>query len=84
MLTIEFSNTVYGEFNNPLCFTQGPRDAENDDNDKGDKKNKGTFDGDKLGDLKEEGDVMDKANGLPVQNGIDADAKDFRYIRFHM
>ncbi|KAF7242342.1 hypothetical protein EYD10_11146 [Varanus komodoensis] len=55
----------------------GPRDAENDDNDKGDKKNKGTFDGDKLGDLKEEGDVMDKANGLPVQNGIDADAKDF-------
>ncbi|KAG8143229.1 putative CD166 antigen-like protein, partial [Naja naja] len=56
----------------------GPRDAENDDSDKGDKKNKGTFDGDKLGDLKEEGDVMDKANGLPVQNGIDADAKDFR------
>uniref|UniRef100_A0A670JNQ9 Sodium/potassium-transporting ATPase subunit beta-1-interacting protein n=1 Tax=Podarcis muralis TaxID=64176 RepID=A0A670JNQ9_PODMU len=55
----------------------GPRDAESDDNDKGDKKNKGTFDGDKLGDLKEEGDVMDKANGLPVQNGIDADAKDF-------
>ncbi|KAL7981237.1 hypothetical protein Chor_005471, partial [Crotalus horridus] len=55
----------------------GPRDAENDDNDKGDKKNKSTFDGDKLGDLKEEGDVMDKANGLPVQNGIDADAKDF-------
>ncbi|KAH0631271.1 hypothetical protein JD844_005540 [Phrynosoma platyrhinos] len=55
----------------------GPRDAENDDSDKSDKKNKGTFDGDKLGDLKEEGDVMDKANGLPVQNGIDADAKDF-------
>uniref|UniRef100_A0A8C3HPG6 Pumilio homolog 1 n=1 Tax=Chrysemys picta bellii TaxID=8478 RepID=A0A8C3HPG6_CHRPI len=55
----------------------GPRDAENDENDKGDKKNKGTFDGDKLGDLKEEGDVMDKTNGLPVQNGIDADVKDF-------
>uniref|UniRef100_A0A7M4E8U2 Pumilio homolog 1 n=1 Tax=Crocodylus porosus TaxID=8502 RepID=A0A7M4E8U2_CROPO len=55
----------------------GPRDAENDENDKGDKKNKGTFDGDKLGDLKEEGDVMDKANGLPVQNGIDPDVKDF-------
>uniref|UniRef100_A0A452GIX5 Pumilio homolog 1 n=1 Tax=Gopherus agassizii TaxID=38772 RepID=A0A452GIX5_9SAUR len=55
----------------------GPRDAENDENDKSDKKNKGTFDGDKLGDLKEEGDVMDKTNGLPVQNGIDADVKDF-------
>ncbi|RMB91877.1 hypothetical protein DUI87_31687 [Hirundo rustica rustica] len=55
----------------------GPRDAESDENDKGDKKNKGTFDGDKLGDLKEEGDVMDKSNGLPVQNGIDADVKDF-------
>ncbi|NWS46712.1 PUM1 protein, partial [Probosciger aterrimus] len=55
----------------------GPRDAESDENDKGDKKNKGTFDGDKLGDLKEEGDVMDKTNGLPVQNGIDADVKDF-------
>ncbi|XP_010721584.2 pumilio homolog 1-like [Meleagris gallopavo] len=55
----------------------GPRDAENDENDKGDKKNKGTFDGDKLGDLKEEGDVMDKTNGLPVQNGIDTDVKDF-------
>uniref|UniRef100_A0A8C0UZ10 Pumilio homolog 1 n=1 Tax=Cyanistes caeruleus TaxID=156563 RepID=A0A8C0UZ10_CYACU len=55
----------------------GPRDAESDENDKGDKKSKGTFDGDKLGDLKEEGDVMDKSNGLPVQNGIDADVKDF-------
>ncbi|XP_020012188.1 pumilio homolog 1 isoform X10 [Castor canadensis] len=55
----------------------GPRDADSDENDKGDKKNKGTFDGDKLGDLKEEGDVMDKTNGLPVQNGIDADVKDF-------
>ncbi|NXD42992.1 PUM1 protein, partial [Copsychus sechellarum] len=59
----------------------GPRDAESDENDKGDKKNKGTFDGDKLGDLKEEGDVMDKSNGLPVQNGIDADVKDFRYFQ---
>ncbi|XP_066869063.1 pumilio homolog 1 isoform X37 [Kogia breviceps] len=55
----------------------GPRDADSDENDKGEKKNKGTFDGDKLGDLKEEGDVMDKTNGLPVQNGIDADVKDF-------
>uniref|UniRef100_A0A5F8H4N5 Pumilio homolog 1 n=1 Tax=Monodelphis domestica TaxID=13616 RepID=A0A5F8H4N5_MONDO len=55
----------------------GPRDADSDENDKGEKKNKGTFDGDKLGDLKEEGDVIDKTNGLPVQNGIDADVKDF-------
>ncbi|XP_044093572.1 pumilio homolog 1 isoform X8 [Neovison vison] len=55
----------------------GPRDADSDENDKSDKKNKGAFDGDKLGDLKEEGDVMDKTNGLPVQNGIDADVKDF-------
>ncbi|XP_029418404.1 pumilio homolog 1 isoform X9 [Nannospalax galili] len=55
----------------------GPRDADSDENDKGEKKNKGAFDGDKLGDLKEEGDVMDKTNGLPVQNGIDADVKDF-------
>ncbi|XP_038190749.1 pumilio homolog 1 isoform X9 [Arvicola amphibius] len=55
----------------------GPRDADSDEHDKGEKKNKGTFDGDKLGDLKEEGDVMDKTNGLPVQNGIDADVKDF-------
>lgn len=66
-----------------VSFAQGPRDAENDENDKGDKKNKGTFDGDKLGDLKEEGDVMDKTNGLPVQNGIDADVKDFRYVHHH-
>ncbi|XP_069081011.1 pumilio homolog 1 isoform X5 [Pleurodeles waltl] len=55
----------------------GPRDGENDETDKVDKKNKGTYDGDKLGDLKEEGDVMDKPNGLPVQNGIDTDVKDF-------
>ncbi|XP_029474968.1 pumilio homolog 1 isoform X2 [Rhinatrema bivittatum] len=55
----------------------GPRDTESDDNDKGDKKSKGTFDGDKLGDLKEEGDLLDKPNGLPVQNGIDIDVKDF-------
>lgn len=67
-------------YSNTVSFAQGPRDAESDENDKGDKKSKGTFDGDKLGDLKEEGDVMDKTNGLPVQNGIDADVKDFRYV----
>ncbi|MEE6484832.1 hypothetical protein FKM82_014066 [Ascaphus truei] len=55
----------------------GPRDPEADENEKGDKKNKGGYDGDKLGDLKEEVDGMEKANGLPVQNGIDGDVKDF-------
>ncbi|XP_040193968.1 pumilio homolog 1 isoform X7 [Rana temporaria] len=55
----------------------GPRDSEGDENDKVDKKSKGVYEGDKLGDLKEEGDPMDKANGLPVQNGIDVDVKDF-------
>ncbi|XP_072276773.1 pumilio homolog 1 isoform X3 [Pyxicephalus adspersus] len=56
---------------------QGPRDPEGEENDKGDKKSKGVYEGDKLGDLKEEGDNMDKANGLPIQNGIDSDVKDF-------
>ncbi|KAG8451196.1 hypothetical protein GDO86_003446 [Hymenochirus boettgeri] len=55
----------------------GPRDTEGDENEKVDKKNKGVYEGDKLGDLKEESDSMDKANGLPVQNGIDGDVKDF-------
>ncbi|XP_043940629.1 pumilio homolog 1 isoform X5 [Protopterus annectens] len=56
----------------------GPRDAEADESEKVSKKNKTPFDGDKLGDLKEiQGDGLDKQNGLPVQNGIDADVKDF-------
>ncbi|KAG9493016.1 hypothetical protein GDO78_001115 [Eleutherodactylus coqui] len=55
----------------------GPRDPEGDEHEKGDKKSKGVYEGDKLGDLKEEVDSMDKANGLPVQNGIDSDVKDF-------
>lgn len=55
----------------------GPRDSEGEENDKVDKKSKGVYEGDKLGDLKEEGDPMDKANGMPVQNGIDVDVKDF-------
>uniref|UniRef100_A0A4W3KB20 Pumilio homolog 1 n=1 Tax=Callorhinchus milii TaxID=7868 RepID=A0A4W3KB20_CALMI len=46
-------------------------------NEKGDKKGKSSFDGDKMGDLKEvEDDGIDKTNGMVVQNGIDAD-KDF-------
>ncbi|XP_039596562.1 pumilio homolog 1 isoform X5 [Polypterus senegalus] len=56
----------------------GPRDPEADDNEKREKKTKTSFDTDKLSDLKEvEGDVIDKPNGLPVQNGIDVDVKDF-------
>ncbi|XP_064408247.1 pumilio homolog 1 isoform X1 [Latimeria chalumnae] len=56
----------------------GARDVESDESGKGDKKGKATYDGDKLGDLKEvEVDGMDKPNGLPVQNGIDTDVKDF-------
>ncbi|XP_058853716.1 pumilio homolog 1-like isoform X2 [Acipenser ruthenus] len=55
----------------------GPRDPE-EEHEKREKKTKTTYDGDKLGDLKEvEGDGMEKQNGLPVQNGIDVDVKDF-------
>ncbi|XP_055512488.1 pumilio homolog 1 isoform X3 [Leucoraja erinacea] len=60
------------------CLRKGPfgsGDAEAH-NEKGDKKGK-SFDGDKMGDLKEvEDDGIDKTNGLVVQNGIDSD-KDF-------
>ncbi|RXM97045.1 Pumilio-like 1 [Acipenser ruthenus] len=56
----------------------GPRDPEAEEHEKREKKTKTTYDGDKLGDLKEvEGDGMEKQNGLPVQNGIDMDVKDF-------
>ncbi|MGH0172772.1 UNVERIFIED_CONTAM: hypothetical protein FKN15_063560 [Acipenser sinensis] len=56
----------------------GPRDPEAEEHEKREKKTKTTYDGDKLGDLKEvEGDGMEKQNGLPVQNGIDVDVKDF-------
>uniref|UniRef100_A0A4W3KAX2 Pumilio RNA-binding family member 1 n=1 Tax=Callorhinchus milii TaxID=7868 RepID=A0A4W3KAX2_CALMI len=61
------------------CLRKGPfgsGDAEVH-NEKGDKKGKSSFDGDKMGDLKEvEDDGIDKTNGMVVQNGIDAD-KDF-------
>ncbi|XP_078094374.1 pumilio homolog 1-like isoform X7 [Mustelus asterias] len=62
------------------CLRKGPfgsGDAEAH-NEKGDKKGKSSFDGDKMGDLKEvEDDGIDKTNGLVVQNGIDSDVKDF-------
>lgn len=74
---------VLSLFLGDFCLRKGGfglRDVDSDENDKGEKKNKGMFDGDKLGDLKEEGDVMDKINGLLVQNGIDVDVKDFSCI----
>ncbi|KAG7465894.1 hypothetical protein MATL_G00158610 [Megalops atlanticus] len=56
----------------------GSRDPEVDDGEKREKKAKASFDSDKLKELKEvESDVIDKPNGLPVQNGIDVDVKDF-------
>ncbi|KAG9355561.1 hypothetical protein JZ751_000399, partial [Albula glossodonta] len=55
----------------------GPRDPESEDGEKREKP-KASFDADKLKELKEvESDVMDNPNGLPVQNGIDVDVKDF-------
>ncbi|MFT7813230.1 pumilio homolog 1 isoform X4 [Arapaima gigas] len=53
----------------------GTRDTDVDD---GDKKPKTSFDSDKLKELNEvEGDAMEKVNGLPVQNGMDVDVKEF-------
>ncbi|XP_051892080.1 pumilio homolog 1 isoform X5 [Pristis pectinata] len=61
------------------CLRKGPFGSGDTEahNEKGDKKGKSSFDGDKMGDLKEvEDDGIDKTNGLVVQNGIDSD-KDF-------
>ncbi|KAI1895007.1 hypothetical protein AGOR_G00101640 [Albula goreensis] len=56
----------------------GSREGEGEEGEKREKKSKASFDSDKLNDLKEpESDVIDKPNGLPVQNGIDVDVKDF-------
>uniref|UniRef100_A0AAR2LAJ5 Pumilio homolog 1 n=1 Tax=Pygocentrus nattereri TaxID=42514 RepID=A0AAR2LAJ5_PYGNA len=58
----------------------GPRDAEGDDPEKRtEPKPKTTFDPERK-ELKEsEPDPMDNPNGLPSQNGLDVDVKDFRY-----
>ena len=57
------------------------QDPESEDGEKREKP-KASFDADKLKELKEvESDVMENPNGLPVQNGIDVDVKDFRYPR---
>ncbi|XP_059805327.1 pumilio homolog 1 isoform X2 [Hemitrygon akajei] len=61
------------------CLRKGPFGSGDTEahSEKGDKKGKSSFDGDKMGDLKEvEDDGIDKTNGLVVQNGIDSD-KDF-------
>lgn len=56
---------------------QGPRDPEVDDGDKHEKKSKAPFDPDKLKELKEvEGDGLESASSLPMQNGIDVDVKE--------
>ncbi|KAG9333315.1 hypothetical protein JZ751_012844, partial [Albula glossodonta] len=58
--------------------SEGSREGEGEEGEKREKKSKASFDSDKLNDLKEpESDVIDKPNGLPVQNGIDVDVKDF-------
>ncbi|XP_048848671.1 pumilio homolog 1 isoform X2 [Brienomyrus brachyistius] len=55
----------------------GPRDPEVDDGDKREKKSKAAFDPDKLKELKEvEGDGLESAGSLPMQNGIDVDVKE--------
>uniref|UniRef100_A0A8C1Q1V7 Pumilio homolog 1 n=1 Tax=Cyprinus carpio TaxID=7962 RepID=A0A8C1Q1V7_CYPCA len=58
----------------------GPRDSEVDDPEKRvEQKPKTTFDPERK-ELKEtEPDVLDNPNGLPNQNGLDVDVKDFRY-----
>uniref|UniRef100_A0A673IKI0 Pumilio homolog 1 n=1 Tax=Sinocyclocheilus rhinocerous TaxID=307959 RepID=A0A673IKI0_9TELE len=58
----------------------GPRDSEVDDPEKRvEQKHKTTFDPERK-ELKEtEPDVLDNPNGLPNQNGLDVDVKDFRY-----
>ncbi|KAG5855877.1 hypothetical protein ANANG_G00001400 [Anguilla anguilla] len=56
----------------------GSRDGEGEGEEKRDKKAKSSFDSETLSELKDaESDVIDKPNGLPVQNGIDVDVKDF-------
>uniref|UniRef100_A0A8C1FRP0 Pumilio homolog 1 n=2 Tax=Cyprinus carpio TaxID=7962 RepID=A0A8C1FRP0_CYPCA len=57
---------------------EGPRESEADDPEKRvEQKPKTTFDPDRM-ELKEtEPDVLDNPNGLPSQNGLDVDVKDF-------
>lgn len=64
----------------PPLLCQGARDAETDDAEKrAEAKPKTTFDPERK-ELKEsEPDPMDNPNGLPSQNGLDVDVKDFRY-----
>ncbi|KAJ8333276.1 hypothetical protein SKAU_G00421720 [Synaphobranchus kaupii] len=63
------------------CLHKGPfgsREGEGETEEHQDLKPKSSFDSDKLSELKDaESDVIDKPNGLPVQNGIDVDVKDF-------
>ncbi|KAJ8398020.1 hypothetical protein AAFF_G00430970 [Aldrovandia affinis] len=63
------------------AFVSGSREGDGGEVEKRENKQKTSFDSDKLNELKEaECDVIDKPNGLPVQNGIDMDVKDFREL----
>uniref|UniRef100_A0A672M4X9 Pumilio homolog 1 n=1 Tax=Sinocyclocheilus grahami TaxID=75366 RepID=A0A672M4X9_SINGR len=58
----------------------GPRDSEVDDPEKRvEQKPKTTFDPERNELQEPEPDVLDNPNGLPNQNGLDVDVKDFRY-----
>ncbi|XP_048453271.1 pumilio homolog 2 isoform X3 [Rhincodon typus] len=63
-------------------FRKGPfgtGDTEPDENEKADQKGKSSpFEEDKNRDLKQGDDDISKTNGLVLQNGIDADCKDFK------
>lgn len=62
-----------------LCLQQGQRDGEAEEEKR--EKPKAVFEGEKLKDLVEgEADVISDVinpNGLPVQNGLDVDVKEF-------
>lgn len=64
-----------------LALTQGQRDGEVEEEKR--EKPKTTFEGEKLKELTEsESDVINDVinpNGLPVQNGLDVDVKEFGY-----
>lgn len=83
LITVRFSALQYvfcyiGYFL-AFCITQGQRDGEVEEEKR--EKPKATFEGEKLKELTESeadviGDVINP-NGLPVQNGLDVDVKEF-------
>lgn len=71
--------SVYQSYLLSLSITQGQRDGEVEEEKR--EKPKATFEGEKLKELTEgEADVIGDVinpNGLPVQNGLDVDVKEF-------